>query len=384
MNPPEENCSSLTVVSNKSPSPKKAAQSGKMNIDIKKKPPTSKTTKPKEEMTIEPDMVGFAAGRKGCNLERLKKIYGVKITLPPKEGSQLIIEGPIEMVSAARKDIEQNLLCKTSFIIENKYLGLVMGQEGESIHAMEDALNVRIWINKEVGEVVVTGTRCEEAKKAIEEILFRKTSFFIEKDNYHLVVGSNGETILALKKVHNVAIDIQKNGEVSITGKESEEAKKAIESMIESLKTDYPFQEKFSVPSSLVRFVCGKNGSNRKRIESAYNVHVYISEASAKDDTQMIIVKGSEVGNVSNAKQDILENTRTIMDLDESLVERIIGPGRDTVRRINEEYGVIIYFEQKNQDGKGRRKVYIGGEKSRTKAAKEDIISVITGRKNGQ
>ena len=95
----------------------------------------------------------------------------------------------------------------------------------------------------------------------------------------------------------------------------------------------------------------------------------------------MVVVKGSDAGNVSTAKQHILG---TILDLDEILVERIIGTRWESVRRIGKEYDVSIRFEKKNQGRNGRQKVYIVGEKSRTKAAKEDIISIITGRiKNG-
>ena len=85
MNPNDEE--NWTVVAKKT---KKA----KMSIDGKKTPPnerTEKTIKPsiiKETMVIEPEMMGLVAGRKGCNLERLKKIYGVKFILPPKGGSQ--------------------------------------------------------------------------------------------------------------------------------------------------------------------------------------------------------------------------------------------------------------------------------------------------------
>ena len=71
------------------------------------------------------------------------------------------------------------------------------------------------------------------------------------------------------------------------------------------------------------------------------------------------------------------------MDLDERLVARMIGRGGETVERIRKEYGVVIYIEKMNQGGMGRKKVYILGEKGRTKAAKDDIISIITGRKKG-
>ncbi len=70
-----------------------------------------------------------------------------------------------------------------------------------------------------------------------------------------------------------------------------------------------------------------------------------------------------------------------ILDLDDHFVRRIIGHGGETVERINKEYDVVIHFEPKNQGRNGRQKVYIFGAKDRTKAAKDTIISVITGRK---
>jgi len=225
------------------------------------------------------------------------------------------------MVSAAKKDIEQNLFKRTSFFIEIEYVHLVIGRDGENTRALEDALNVRTKINED-GEVIIRGTRCEEAKKAIE-------------------------------------------------------------SMIKRLKTDFLFEEIVCVPSNLVGFVCGKNGSNRKRVESTFSVHLYIPTATTKDESKMISVKGSVAENVLAAKQDILNLEARILewDLDESFIRRIIGPGGETVGGIEKEYGVVIHFEPKNQGVKGRRRVYILGEKDRIKAAKDDIISIITGRK---
>ena len=309
MNPMTEK-QNWTVVSEKS-------KKEKMSIDG----PPANSRPIKETMTIEPDLMGFVVGGNGCNLERLKKIYGVKFILPPRGGSLLAIVGPAEMVSAVKKDIEQNLISRTSFFIEKEYLHLVIGQDGEKVRALEDALNVRTKI-KQDGQVIIKGTRCDETKNAIE-------------------------------------------------------------SMIKRLKTDYPFEEIVCVPTNLMAFVSGENGSNLKRIESTFSVHLYISTATAKGESKMISVKGSVVENALAAKQYILNLEAMVFewDLDESFVRRIVGPGGETVSRIEKEYDVNIHFERKNQGVKGRRRVYILGEKDRTKAAKDDIISIITGRK---
>lgn len=174
---------------------------------------------------------------------------------------------------------------------------------------MENALGVRVDINKENVEVLVTGTRCKEAKEAIEESLSCITSFFIEKDYTHLVSGQEGKNLLCLEEKFEVYINVNReDGKVMVSGQKCKAAKKAIESFIERLKIEYPYQEKFTVPSYLIGWVCGKNGSTRKSIESTHNVHVFISTASAKDDSQFINVKGSSAKNVSDAKKEILEN----------------------------------------------------------------------------
>lgn len=277
----------------------------------------------------------------------------------------------------AKKAIEENLLVKTSFFIEKDYSILLIGKDGEKIQALEDALEVNIDINRENGQVVITGTRCEEAKEAIEENLSSVTSLFIEKDYHSLIIGPLGKTICALQQAHNVDIHIKEDGEVLIMGKEGEEAKKTIESLIEKTKIANPFKEKFSVTGSKACFVSGKNGSNVKRIESTYNVLLLITP-TVKFNPQVLVI-GSVAENVSAAKQDILENLTGIsLDVDESLVRKVIGPGGETVRRINEEYGVVIEFKEEEQGGKATVKAHILGKKEHTEAAREAIISIIS------
>jgi len=124
MNPSDEETWSVVAKNTKTP---------KMSIDRKKTAPRNKATQPsiiKETMVIEPDMMGQLAGHNGINLKQIKEIYGVNISLPPRGGSQIILEGTAKMISAAKKYIEENLLCRTSFFIEKHYVGLVVGRKG--------------------------------------------------------------------------------------------------------------------------------------------------------------------------------------------------------------------------------------------------------------
>ena len=164
---------------------KKSNKKKKISVDAKKKPRNKndtvvKTTKPffvKEEMTIEPELMGFVTGRKGCNLERLKKIYGVKFILPPKGGSQLTIEGPAKMVSATKKDIaDRPYRAWQDSLLKKSHIHLLIGPEGENIQALQSALYVNINIKKDGKRSLSRGKRCEEAKKTIKDNLTRITN----------------------------------------------------------------------------------------------------------------------------------------------------------------------------------------------------------------
>jgi len=69
---------------------------------------------------------------------------------------------------------------------------------------------------------VITGKRCEEAKKTIKDNLPCITNFFIDKEFRYLVIGPKGETTKALNTAHNVNISFGEDGKISIMGKEAE------------------------------------------------------------------------------------------------------------------------------------------------------------------
>jgi len=328
-------------------------------------------------LRIEKDYIRLVIGKDGERIsEEMEDTHNVHIKT--REDGEIIITGT--RCKEAQRSIEEKFSCITSFSVERDYRILVVGIEGKNIRDLAKALDVWININED-GEVVIIGARFQEARRVIEENLSQMTRFFIKKEYRYLVIEREGKNQRALEKAHNVNIHIREDGQVLIMGKEGGEAKKAIESLIERFKAANPYQEKFSVPTHLISHLKGEGDSNVKRIDSNYSVRVFV--ISVINDESEIIVKGSVGGKVSAAKQDILENLgTTILDLDASFVGRIFGPGGETVRRIRQEYGVFIHLEQKNQGvNKGRQKVYIVGEKSRTKAAKDVIISIITGRK---
>ena len=257
-----------------------------------------------EEMNIEPNNIGRVIGRNHSNVNRLKTTYKVGIILPPKGSSQIIIQGPAEMVFAAKKDIGDGLPSTTRFFIQKEYTDLIIGPYGREVQALSEEHDyAQITIERGDGEVVIKGTKrsCETCKKAIE--------FLIQR-------CKNAET----------------------------------------------YQEKLSVDADMIGYVAGKYGSNVRRIQSKYNVRVFLPSAQNGRD---IVVKGSMPDNVYAAKKDILDCLPCTLTLD------ISGQsiGQSIVRRLEKEYGVSISYKMYG------KKVYILGMKSRAEAARKAIIS---------
>ena len=102
------------------------------------------------------------------------------------------------------------------------------------------------------------------------------------------------------------------------------------------------YEERFSVPAQLIGYVIGKDGSNRKMIETTYNVCVLTACAAGKDESE-IILRGSGAEEVRAAKKHILENLGTNLDVDDRFVGLIIGSGGKTVRHLEKELDISIH-----------------------------------------
>lgn len=207
----------------------------------------------------------------------------------------------------------------------------------------------------------------DAAKNDIRERMVYQMGFFIEKNCWtDLVIGHGRAGLQALANAHKVKIAIQDNGLVTVTGSQHgcDACKKAIESLINNKKVDPYYQDMFYVPDYLMGKV---SEENMRRIESTYNVNV--SLPSSQNRRSEILVTGSAAENVSAAKKDILFDSLpwTLMcTIDEPFID-----GKETVKRLEKEFSVDICLEN------GR--AYISGSKDRTLAARDEIISIISG-----
>ena len=157
-----------------------------------------------------------------------------------------------------------------------------------------------------------------------------------------------------------------------------ESTKKTIESIIDVKKksADEVYEEKFYLTEDQICYVAGERCSNVKRIETTYGVTLLVGEPSFKNyGLSEIVVKGPSTEKVSAAKAYILENLPCTLNfpLQERFVARVRGPRGEKVRRLKEEFGVLISL----YDGK----VFISGMKDRAEAAREAINGIIAGKR---
>jgi len=371
-------------------------------------------------------MMGLVVGRNASNLDRLRQKYGVKIVRPDWGNFHINKEGPAEMVSAAKKDIEDSLPRTINFVIEKKYIGLLIGTKGETITGLRRTNQVKINVGEE-GNVSILGNKCgcESAKSAIESLMesnkkiaefdeeisdsklvsqqaesesrLPTTSFCIDKFYNGLVIGLKGEGIRSLEKEHNVQIDINDEGVVAVCGEKSscEAAKQAIETLIECKKPVRAIDEGNSDPKMVSSTKRGIEGTRQRMsfcIEQNYNALVighkgenihaleteHDVEISIKDDGE-VVVRGqtSNFESVKNAIEAMIEKWEVEDVYQEKFsvpadrIGFVVGKGGANKNRIESTYGVRVYLPAK--DGSSDEVVVKGSSADQVSAAVKDI-----------
>lgn len=299
-------------------------KSSARSIDVSYKSYSRKVIYPnsviKETMYIDLEKMAHVVGKAMSNVNRLAKLHDVEVTLPVKGSSpKIIIEGLAEDVFAAKRDIEESIPLTMSFFIDKYYTPVVIGPEGKNIKFISKAYNVEIGVRKD-GQVLVSGKKrnCEAAMKNIEfNISQRKTAenykcaekFSVPAVLIPHVAGKAGSNVKRIESTYTVRVFLQikndQTGEIVVKGPSAGKVSAAKKDILDKLGLG-SCQEKFSVPAHLLGYVCGKDGSNAKRIQSYYNVNVFLPPRDGPSDE--ILVTGPTTESVSAAKKDILES----------------------------------------------------------------------------
>jgi len=239
----------------------------------------------KEFLSIKPEQMKLVVDE--ANAKRLEKIHKVKITLPAEGGWIIKIEGPAEMVSTAKKGIEDSLPYESNFPVENKYIDAILNYETQQ--AIIEEHNVEIGI-----------VRCESVRDLI------------------VVKGKKSECEAAKKNIKSLM-------------KNSEAYKETI--ILTQDQMDHISKDSFSI---------------LKTIESLHCVSVSIGDPSPSEDGRYEIeVKGPADWRVSAAKQGILDifHCTINLKLGDKFVEKIRDKsGGQTLRSLEEEHKVKISF----------------------------------------
>ena len=124
----------------------------------------------KEKVFVPLDMVGLVSGPQFANKIRLESTYGIKVTIPAKGtgSNEILLEGLVDQVAAAKVDILENLFTLKEEI-DGRFIRSIIGQQREGLNRLsKDHGGVRIKF-EDGKTVIITGKKehCESALRGI-------------------------------------------------------------------------------------------------------------------------------------------------------------------------------------------------------------------------
>ena len=116
----------------------------------------------------------FVAGKQFSNKDRLESKYKVRVHIPQRGGEEVELKGPAHRVAAAKEDILANLPADQTHVVPKKFIGSIIGRNGEKINELRRRHKVRIDVKFD-NEVTISGAkeRCDDAWSDIKAILNR-------------------------------------------------------------------------------------------------------------------------------------------------------------------------------------------------------------------
>jgi len=120
------------------------------------------------------EKMAFVAGKYHSNKERLERKYSIRVYIPEKGGEVVELKGRADRVAAAKEDILMNLPADQNHVVPKKFIGSIIGRNGEKIQELRRRHKVRIQIKYD-NEVFISGAkeRCDDAWKDIRAIIDR-------------------------------------------------------------------------------------------------------------------------------------------------------------------------------------------------------------------
>jgi len=116
----------------------------------------------------------FVAGKQFSNKDRLESKYQIRVHIPQRGGEEVELKGRAHRVAAAKEDILANLPADQTHVVPKRFIGSIIGRNGEKINELRRRHKVRIDVKYD-NEVTISGAkeRCDDAWRDIKAILNR-------------------------------------------------------------------------------------------------------------------------------------------------------------------------------------------------------------------
>lgn len=275
-------------------------------------------------------IVGFVIGKKGTTINKITKLSSADV-LCSKDG-EITIQGTSENVKIAKDMIDEIVEANYSetLKIPQDYLGTFIGKKGVTLNAFRKEFNVEVNIpfvrDKKKSTIVATlvevtirgdrakvGIASKEIKERVEKYKSEHRSICVHRNCISTLIGQKGETIKKLQKELNVVMETN------------------FESFVVSIRGPEDVLDK--AESRIIEIV-GKNAV-WKPDEGESPVSEYVLKIPTK------------------------------------LMRHVIGAKGSTLKRIENEYDVIVMNDQRR-----RRKKSSRGERGEEKEEEESVTII--------
>eukprot|EP00049_Salpingoeca_infusionum_P017303 m.352478 g.352478 ORF g.352478 m.352478 type:complete len:1183 (+) comp16533_c0_seq1:169-3717(+) len=296
------------------------------------------------ERTVTEDFVTIAAnipsicGAKGVNIQEITKSCDVRLDLPPRSSSAddskaekvIKITGVPEACEAAKEALQALVPIEEVYPLEAKFHRFVIGAKGAGISEIQRTCNVRLEIPKgdaPADQIVIRGLKedIEAAKAALQakqpeydEALAKNNEMVIEvPQKYHVrIIGRAGAEINALRKKHDVRLDLPKEGDsIKLTGYPAncQACADDIQAKVSAFMSEV--EREVEIHHSIHNRIIGARGARLRELQKEFGVRINIPK-----EGDMIMVTGQEE-NVDNCAEHLYTLQEEHMDDIEDYIE---------------------------------------------------------------
>ncbi|KAL5252053.1 hypothetical protein ACHWQZ_G015010 [Mnemiopsis leidyi] len=393
------------------------------------------------EIPAKADYHRFLIGKKGANVQKLKKEFGVNYAFPrsdDKDQDTITIMGRREQVEKAAANLRESIkelenTAEDEIQIDGEYFKKVTSRS--TIDQMTSELGgIKIVPRPSSNTIKISGPKScvEEFKNKMEVMiddLMAQVEIQVEISRQHHrdIIGPQGHNVRRLTATHNVQISFppqqdrkknQDNGhlqnggtpEVSETTEDAaaeqdapvetapdpldiikvvgrpencEEARLALLDLI-------PISVEVEIPFEYHRMLIGKSGENIKSVMDEFDVNVQVPGTTLKSN--VVIVRGhkqkveecktkleADCKKWDDEKEDRLLRSYSLnLTVDHRHHSKIIGRRGAVINKIKDEHKVQIRMPDRNSSGSDQDVITIVGYEKDAVAARDSIMKIVS------